>query len=70
VIIATGTRCRRPDVPGIERFEGTSVFCTPLAAGDRLGTAPIIVVGGNSAGQASTAWPRISAPGWFGAQFT
>jgi thioredoxin reductase (NADPH) len=57
VIIATGVQYRRLDVPGIERFEGTSVFYTPLAADDRLGVGdPVIVVGdGNSAGQAATA---------------
>jgi thioredoxin reductase (NADPH) len=56
VIIATGMQYRRLDVPGIERFAGTSVFYTPLAAGDELGAGdPIIVVGdGNSAGQAAT----------------
>jgi thioredoxin reductase (NADPH) len=56
VIIATGMQYRRLDVRGIERFEGTSVFYTPLAAGDELGASdPIIVVGdGNSAGQAAT----------------
>ena len=55
VIVATGMQYRRLDVPGIERFEGTSVFYTPLA-GDELGAGdPVIVVGdGNSAGQAAT----------------
>ena len=56
VIIATGVQYRRLDVPGIERFEGTSVFYTPLAARDEVGAGdPVIVVGdGNSAGQAAT----------------
>ena len=56
LIIATGMQYRRLDVPGIDRFEGTSVFYTPLAAADELGTGdPVIVVGGgNSAGQAAT----------------
>jgi thioredoxin reductase (NADPH) len=56
MIIATGMQYRRLDVPGIERFEGTSVFYTPLAARDELGfDEPVIVVGdGNSAGQAAT----------------
>jgi thioredoxin reductase (NADPH) len=56
VIIATGMQYRRLGAPGIERFEGTSVFYTPLAAGDELGAGdPVIVVGdGNSAGQAAT----------------
>jgi thioredoxin reductase (NADPH) len=57
VIIATGVQYRRLEVPGIDRFEGTSVFYTPLAAGGRLGAGdPVIIVGdGNSAGQAATA---------------
>ena len=56
VVIATGMQYRRLEVPGIERFEGTSVFYTPLAAADELGAGDsVIVVGdGNSAGQAAT----------------
>jgi thioredoxin reductase (NADPH) len=56
MIIAVGMRYRRLDVPGMARFEGTSVFYTPLAAHDQLGAGdPIVVVGdGNSAGQAAT----------------
>ncbi len=55
VIIATGMQYRRLEVPGIERFEGTSVFYTPLAGEDFGASDPIIVVGdGNSAGQAAT----------------
>ena len=56
VIIATGVQYRRLEVPGIDRFEGTSVFYTPLAAGEQLGADdPVIIVGdGNSAGQAAT----------------
>ena len=55
VIIATGMQYRRLDVPGIERFEGTSVFYTPLAGHEVCAGDPVIVVGdGNSAGQAAT----------------
>jgi thioredoxin reductase (NADPH) len=56
VIVATGMQYPRLDVPGRERFDGTSVFYTPLAAGDELGAGdPVMVVGdGNSAGQAAT----------------
>jgi thioredoxin reductase (NADPH) len=56
LIIATGMQYRRLDVPGVERFEGTSVFYTPLGASEGLGEGdPVIVVGdGNSAGQAAT----------------
>jgi thioredoxin reductase (NADPH) len=56
LIVAAGVQYRRLPVAGIDRFEGTSVFYTPLAAGNRLEDhEPVIVVGeGNSAGQAST----------------
>jgi thioredoxin reductase (NADPH) len=57
VIIATGMHYRRLNVPGEERFAGTSVFYTPVAVSDRLDSGkPVVVVGdGNSAGQAATA---------------
>ena len=56
VIIATGVSYRRLDAAGLDRFEGTGVFYTPLAAQDQLdpGDAVVIVGGGNSAGQAAT----------------
>jgi thioredoxin reductase (NADPH) len=56
VIIATGVSYRRLDAAGLDRFEGTGVFYTPLAAQDQLdpGSAVVIVGGGNSAGQAAT----------------
>jgi thioredoxin reductase (NADPH) len=57
VIVASGIEYRRLTVPGIERFEGISVFYSPLDAQDRVGEGdPVVVVGGgNSAGQAATA---------------
>jgi len=56
VIIATGVSYRRLDADGLDRFEGTGVFYTPLAAQDQVepGEAVVIVGGGNSAGQAAT----------------
>jgi thioredoxin reductase (NADPH) len=56
-IVAAGVMYRRLDVAGIERFEGVSVFYSPLDAEHRAGTGePTVVVGGgNSAGQAATA---------------
>jgi thioredoxin reductase (NADPH) len=56
VIIAAGIEYRRLPVAGIERYEGVSVFYSPLDAQDRVGQdAPAVVVGGgNSAGQAAT----------------
>jgi thioredoxin reductase (NADPH) len=56
VIVATGVTYRKLDAVGLDRFEGTGVFYTPLAAQDRVGPgdAVVIVGGGNSAGQAAT----------------
>ena len=56
VIIATGVSYRRLNADGLDRFEGTGVFYTPLAAQDQVdpGDAVVIVGGGNSAGQAAT----------------
>jgi thioredoxin reductase (NADPH) len=55
VIVATGARYRRLDVPNLEQFEGSGVFyaATDLEARS-CGSRPVIVVGGgNSAGQAA-----------------
>jgi thioredoxin reductase (NADPH) len=56
VILATGVTYRQLDAVGLDRFEGTGVFYTPLAAQDQvvLGEPVVIVGGGNSAGQAAT----------------
>jgi thioredoxin reductase (NADPH) len=56
VVVATGVRYRRLQVPGIERFEGTSVFyaATEAEANTCWGDPVAIVGGGNSAGQAAT----------------
>lgn len=55
VVIATGARYRRLDVPGLERFENTSVYyAATLVEGHMCVGAPVVVVGGgNSAGQAA-----------------
>jgi thioredoxin reductase (NADPH) len=55
VVVATGARYRRLQVPGIERFEGTSVFyaATDAEANGCRGDPVAIVGGGNSAGQAA-----------------
>jgi thioredoxin reductase (NADPH) len=57
VIIATGMEYRRLPVPGIARFEGASVFYSPLDEQNRIppGAGVVVVGGGNSAGQAATA---------------
>src|SRR5262245_17266685 len=56
VIIATGVAYRQLDAAGLDRFEGTGVFYSPLAAQDQImpGDPVVIVGGGNSAGQAAT----------------
>jgi thioredoxin reductase (NADPH) len=55
VLIATGARYRRLDVPRLEEFEGVSVYyaATPVEARACVGGPAIVVGGGNSAGQAA-----------------
>jgi thioredoxin reductase (NADPH) len=55
VIVATGARYRRLDVPGLEDFEGNGVYYAATEMEARLCAASPIVVagGGNSAGQAA-----------------
>ncbi|NOJ61156.1 FAD-dependent oxidoreductase [Arthrobacter sp. 260] len=54
-LLATGVRYRRLPVPGLEEFEGISVFYAATVHEARLcGLQPVTVVGGgNSAGQAA-----------------
>jgi thioredoxin reductase (NADPH) len=56
VIIATGVTYRQLDAAGLDRFEGTGVFYSPVGAQDQVrpGDPVVIVGGGNSAGQAAT----------------
>ena len=55
VIIATGVTYRGLDVADIERFEGLSVFYSPVDADKVEAGEPVVIVGGgNSAGQAAT----------------
>ena len=55
VLVATGARYRRLDVPRLEEFEGTSVYyaATLMEAQMCLGHPVAVVGGGNSAGQAT-----------------
>jgi thioredoxin reductase (NADPH) len=56
VIVTTGVTYRRLAVPGLERFEGVSVFYSPVDAQHVQPGVPVAIVGGgNSAGQAATA---------------
>lgn len=55
IIIASGARYRRPDVPNLDRFEGGSIhyWASPLEAKLCEGQEVVLVGGGNSAGQAA-----------------
>ena len=62
VIIATGVRYRRLDVPRLEHFEKTSVYYAASQAEALVcrGDPVVIVGGGNSAGQATVFLPGTS----------
>jgi thioredoxin reductase (NADPH) len=61
VVIATGARYRRLEAPGVERFEGRSVFYTTFGEARVLQDLDIAVVGGgNSAGQAAVHLSRFA----------
>ncbi len=62
LIIATGAAYRRLDVPGIDRFEGTSVYhaATDIEAHLCRGDPVAVVGGGNSAGQATVFLARYA----------
>ena len=55
VVIATGVRYRKPDLPNLARFEGVGVYygATQVEARFCRGEDVIVVGGGNSAGQAA-----------------
>ena len=55
VVIATGVRYRKPDIPNLSRFEGVGVYYGATAVEELLcqGEDVIVVGGGNSAGQAA-----------------
>lgn len=55
VVIATGVRYRELNVPGLQEFEGTSVFraATLVEAQTCRGDPVVVIGGGNSAGQAA-----------------
>jgi thioredoxin reductase (NADPH) len=55
IVIATGARYRKPDLPGLERFEGRGVYYSAsfMEATFCADEEVVIVGGGNSAGQAA-----------------
>ena len=62
VVIATGARYRKLDVPGFERFEGQGIYYAATAMEANLCRAAevIVVGGGNSAGQAAVFLSRTA----------
>jgi thioredoxin reductase (NADPH) len=63
VVLATGVRYRRLEVPGMDRLEGPSVYYAATEFEARLcrGDAITVVGGGNSAGQAALFLARNAA---------
>src|SRR5262249_15461980 len=55
VVLASGARYRRPELPGLETFEGRGVsyWASPIEAHHCRGQEVVLVGGGNSAGQAA-----------------
>jgi len=55
VVLASGARYRRPELPGLERFEGRGVsyWASPIEAHHCRGRDVVLVGAGNSAGQAA-----------------
>ena len=63
MVLATGVRYRKPDLPDLARFEGLGVYygATRFEASLCEGREVIVVGGGNSAGQAAVFLARGSA---------
>src|SRR5262249_61450716 len=59
LVIASGARYRRPEIPTLARFEGRGVsyWASPIEARICRGKDVVLVGGGNSAGQAAVALP-------------
>ncbi len=62
IVIASGVRYRKLDVPGLERFEGAGVYHSATHLEGQLcdGQEVVIVGGGNSAGQAAVFLSQIA----------
>ncbi len=63
VVVATGARYRKLDVPDLARFERAGIYyAATFVEAQRCGTEEVVVVGGgNSAGQAATFLSRSTA---------
>jgi thioredoxin reductase (NADPH) len=66
VIVATGARYRRPNVPNLRDFEGRGVWywASPIEARLCRNEEIVLVGGGNSAGQAAVFLHRFAAKIW------
>jgi thioredoxin reductase (NADPH) len=61
IIVATGAKYRRLNVPSLERFVGRSIFYTTLAESQLVQDLDVVVAGGgNSAGQAAVHLARYA----------
>lgn len=62
VVIATGARYHKPEIPQLARYEGTGIYYSATAVEARLcGPEEVIIVGGaNSAGQAAVFLSRTA----------
>ncbi len=62
LVIASGARYRRPDLPDLARYDGCGVFygASPIEAQLCMGEDIILVGGGNSAGQAAVFLARYA----------
>jgi thioredoxin reductase (NADPH) len=61
IVVATGAKYRRLDVPSLERFVGRSIFYTTLAESQLVQDLDVVVAGGgNSAGQAAVHLARYA----------
>uniref|UniRef100_UPI00224F216A NAD(P)/FAD-dependent oxidoreductase n=1 Tax=Dyella silvatica TaxID=2992128 RepID=UPI00224F216A len=63
IVIATGARYRKLDVPNYDRYEGQGIHyaATPMEGKLCAGEEVVVVGGGNSAGQAAVFLSRIAA---------
>lgn len=63
VVVATGARYRKLDVPNYDRYEGQGIHyaATPMEGKLCIGEEVVVVGGGNSAGQAAVFLSRIAS---------
>jgi thioredoxin reductase (NADPH) len=66
VVVASGARYRRPDIPELGRFEGRGVWywASPIEARMCRNEEVVLVGGGNSAGQAAVFLSGFAAKVW------